>query len=82
MSSNFKPSRISSRLSLTRDSVLSPRVSNLYVGQHLLNVFVCHVESFSSVYIMFGDDYNRATKLFKDMNNCIELTQPSTTIFE
>ncbi|CAF4619935.1 unnamed protein product, partial [Rotaria magnacalcarata] len=72
-----KPIRISSRLPATRDTVLSPRMSNLYVGQHLLNVFVCHVESYSHVYIMFGDDYNRATKLFQDMNNCIELIRPS-----
>ncbi|CAM4747067.1 unnamed protein product [Rotaria magnacalcarata] len=77
-----KPIRISSRLPATRDTVLSPRMSNLYVGQHLLNVFVCHVESYSHVYIMFGDDYNRATKLFQDMNNCIELIRPSTITFE
>lgn len=77
-----KPIRISNRLPSMRDTPISIRTTNLSVGQHLLNVFVCHVESYSCVYIMFGDDYNRATKLFQDMNSCDELIQPSTTVFE
>ena len=60
-----KPIRISNRLPSIRDTPLSIRITNLSVGQHLLNVFVCHVESYSCVYIMFGDDYNRATNYFK-----------------
>ncbi|CAF0760511.1 unnamed protein product [Adineta steineri] len=71
-----KPIRISNRLPSLRDTPLSTRTTDLSVGQHLLNVFVCHVESYSCVYIMFGDDYNRATKLFQDMNNCYELIRP------
>jgi len=77
-----KPIRISNRLPSIRDTPISTRTTNLSVGQHLLNVFVCHVESYSRVYIMFGDDYNRATKLFQDMNTCDELIQPSTSVFE
>jgi len=77
-----KPMRISNRLPSIRDPALSIRTTNLSVGQHLLNVFVCHVESYACVYIMFGDDYNRATKLFQDMNTCEELIRPSTIIFE
>ncbi|CAF1290779.1 unnamed protein product [Rotaria sordida] len=82
ISPTSKPIRISNRLPSVRDTVLSPRTINLFVGQHLSNVFVCHVESYSHVYIMFGDDYNRATKLFQDMNTCNELIQSSTNIFE
>jgi hypothetical protein len=77
-----KPIRISNRLPSIRDTPISTRITNLSVGQHLLNVFVCHVESFSCVYIMFGDDYNRATKLFQEMNTCDELIRPSTIVFE
>ncbi|CAF2875639.1 unnamed protein product [Rotaria sp. Silwood2] len=77
-----KPIRISNRLPSVRDTVLSSRTTNLYVGQHLSNVFICHVESYSHVYIMFGDDYNRATKLFQEMNTCDELIQASTNVFE
>jgi hypothetical protein len=77
-----KPKRISNRLPSIRDTPLSIRVNHLSVGQHLLNVFVCHVESYSQVYIMFGDDYNRATKLFQDMNSCNELIGPSVFVFE
>jgi hypothetical protein len=77
-----KPIRISNRLPSIRDTPISTRTTNLFVGQHLLNVFVCHVETYSCVHIMFGDDYNRATKLFHDMNTCDELIQPSTIIFE
>jgi len=77
-----KPIRISNRLPSIRDTPISTRTTNLSVGQHLLNVFVCHVESYSRVYIMFGDDYNRATKLFHDMNTCDELIQPLTSVFE
>jgi len=77
-----KPIRISNRLPSNRDTPLSTRITNLSVGQHLLNVFVCHVESYSRVYIMFGDDYNRATKLFQDMNSCDELIRPLTVGFE
>ena len=77
-----KPIRLSNRLLSTPDTPISIRTTNLSVGQHLLNVFVCHVESFSCVYIMFGDDYNRAMELFQEMNSCDELTRPSTTIFE
>lgn len=65
-----------------RDTPISIRTTDLSVGQHLLNVFVCHVENFAHVYIMFGDDYNRATKLFQEMNSCVELIRPSTVIFE
>ncbi|UJR25336.1 hypothetical protein I4U23_006686 [Adineta vaga] len=77
-----KPIRISNRLSSIRDTPLSIRMTNLVVGQHLLNVFVCHVESYSSIYIMFGDDYHRATKLFQEMNSCEELIQPLNINFE
>ncbi|CAF0730320.1 unnamed protein product [Rotaria sp. Silwood1] len=82
VSSTSKPIRISNRLPSARDTVLSSRTTSLFVGQHLSNVFICHVESYSHVYIMFGDDYNRATKLFQDMNTCNELIQPSTNVFE
>jgi hypothetical protein len=74
--------RISNRLPSIRDTPLSIRINNLSVGQHLLNVFVCHVESYSRVFIMFGDDYNRATKLFQEMNTCDELIRPSVFVFE
>jgi hypothetical protein len=77
-----KPIRISNRLSSIRDTPISTRITNLSVGQHLLNVFVCHVESYSCVYIMFGDDYNRATKLFQEMNSCDELIRPSNIVFQ
>jgi hypothetical protein len=77
-----KSIRISNRLPSIRDTPISIRTTNLSVGQHLLNVFVCHVESYSCIYIMFGDDYNRATELFQEMNTCDELIRPSTVIFE
>jgi hypothetical protein len=77
-----KSMRITDRLPANSETVLSTRATNLFVGQHLLNVFVCHVESYSRVYIMFGDDYNRATKLFDDMNTCNELIRPSTIVYE
>ncbi|CAF0743085.1 unnamed protein product [Adineta ricciae] len=82
VSSIPKPVRISNRLQSIRDTPLSIRITNLFVGQHLLNVFVCHVESCSNIYIMFGDDYNRATKLFQEMNACEELIRPLNTNFE
>lgn len=66
--------RFSNRLTPSEPLMKLPdRTQHLYIGQHLVNVFVCHVESYSHVYIMFGDEYNRATKLFEDMNICVEL---------
>ena len=82
ISSIPKPMRISNRLQSIHDTPLSIRMTNLFVGQHLLNVFVCHVESCSNIYIMFGDDYHRATKLFQEMNICEELIRPLNTNFE
>jgi hypothetical protein len=76
------PIRISNRLPSIKDTPISIRITNLSVGQHLLNVFVCHVESYACVYIMFGDDYNRATKLFQEMNTCDELIRPSDIVFQ
>lgn len=58
---------------------LNSRHQRLFIGQNLGDVFVCHVESYSHVYIMFGDDYHRATKLFEDMNCCVELIRDTNT---
>lgn len=77
-----KPIRISNRLSTNSNTLISVRTNNLTVGQHLFNVFVCHVESLSCVYIMFGDDYNRATRLFEEMNSCDELLRPATSVHQ
>ena len=82
VSPTSKPTRISNRIPSIRDTVLSTRTTNLFVGQHLVDVFVCHVKSYSRIYIMFGDDYKRATKLFQDMNACDELIRSSSIVFE
>ena len=51
-------------------------INRLCVGQHLLDVFVCHVESYARIYVMFGEDYLRATGLFQVMNTCPDLMHP------
>ena len=80
MARKYQPPTETSRESSTTE--VSPRINRLSVGQHLLDVFVCHVESYGRIYVMLGDDYLRATGLFQAMNMCPDLMRPRDIAFK
>ena len=79
MAQKYRPTTQTSR---TSSIAKTESLSRLYAGQHLLDVFVCHVESYARIYVMFGDGYLRATRLFQAMNTCSDLMRPRNIAFK